>query len=855
MRRITDYRHTPSIAAASSVLIVLILAGFGLRDIRRIVADQYEVRQTNEVVENLNRVLLATDDAETGQRGYVITGGDPYLEPYYGAESTIKQSFARLAVLLADDPRKLQAVSVLKGAVDLKLRLIKRAIDARRSGGFAVAADLVSAGEGKRAMDSVRAVVAEMKAREARLLAGRSARQQKGLERLQFIGTAGLIVATLLALFSGLLVLRTMSVLLRGRETSIYLRTLINSTSDGIYGLDRRGVITFVNRSGAERLGYTPRELIGQVAHPLIHHTKPDGTPYPAKECPMFRAAQDAVSGPVGNEIIWCKDGTSIPVEYSINSVTGRDGHAGAVVSFRDITDRHLAEKSLREAKEGAERANFAKSEFLARMSHELRTPLNSVIGFANVLLRNRSGNLRPEDVNYVDRIQKNGVKLLELINDILDLSKIEAGRMDVDVAPVDVEGVIREVASEFEIQIAARQLTLDVEVPPELQPLTTDRQKLAQVLLNLVGNALKFTEKGGVRITVDANPRKAPSRIQVSDTGIGIPPDRLDAIFDAFEQAETSTTRRYGGTGLGLPISRSLCELLGFTLSVESEPGKGSTFIIDLAPARSQPAPTAAARRMAANDTALRGRTVLIIDDDADSRHLVKALAHDLGARAVEADSGEQGLRLARDIAPDVIVLDLAMPGMGGWEVMRELSADPALKSIPVVVVSGNVQPGEPGMFDSVKMLTKPLDANAFAAALLNEVGKGKVLIVDDDPDTRELLVEYAYEEGAADVRVASGGAEAIKAIDEYSPDLILLDIMMPDVDGFGVLAALDAHPNRGNTAVIIVSSSELSSKATAGLKVPIVGVLRKGGNLELELKRMLRSHLTPTNSRPPLA
>jgi signal transduction histidine kinase len=261
-------------------------------------------------------------------------------------------------------------------------------------------------------------------------------------------------------------------------------------------------------------------------------------------------------------------------------------GIAAALKVTRDLSMRLRAEAEARHAKEVAEAASRAKSEFLAMMSHELRTPLNSVIGFSNVLLRNRGGNLSDRDQLYLQRIQAGGKHLLSLIDEVLDLSKIEAGRMKLDPAPVALGELVADTVASFEGQLKERPISLQAVVPDHLSPIITDPAKLLQVLTNLIGNAIKFTEHGTVTVVVvaDAASRK-PERIEVRDTGIGIPLDRQLAIFDAFEQADTSTAREYGGSGLGLALSKSLCDLMGYQLTVESEVGKGSTFSIVLAP------------------------------------------------------------------------------------------------------------------------------------------------------------------------------------------------------------------------------------------------------------------------------
>jgi signal transduction histidine kinase len=263
-------------------------------------------------------------------------------------------------------------------------------------------------------------------------------------------------------------------------------------------------------------------------------------------------------------------------------------GLAAALFVSRDIGRRLRAEEEARRAKEVAEAASRAKSEFLAMMSHELRTPLNSVIGFSNVLLRNRTGNLRERDLLYLQRIRAGGQHLLSLINEVLDLSKIEAGRMQVEQAPVSLGALVEDTIASFEGQLRGRPIELVAEMPQHMTPIMTDPAKLLQVLTNLIGNAIKFTERGTVTVRVVADAASGrPERIDVVDTGIGIPVDRQHAIFDAFEQADSSTARQFGGTGLGLAVSKSLCDLLGYTLEVRSEVGVGSMFSVIMTPSQ----------------------------------------------------------------------------------------------------------------------------------------------------------------------------------------------------------------------------------------------------------------------------
>jgi PAS domain S-box-containing protein len=371
-------------------------------------------------------------------------------------------------------------------------------------------------------------------------------------------------------------------------ESERRFRDLLGNVRLVAVALDAGGRVTFCNAALLELTGLERDALMGADWFTAC------GVDDDGALRAMFQATVPAGELPSHFEsVITARGGERRVIAW--NNTVLRDAAGGVIGTASlgaDITDQKRYERGLRESKDAAELARLraeeasrAKSEFLARMSHELRTPLNSVIGFSTVLLRNTGNSLSAQDVVCAERINASGRHLLGVINDILDIAKVEAGRMTLDVAPVRLGALVRGTVEQFEAHLADRDVTLALEVPPGDARLDTDAAKLQQVLINLVGNALKFTERGTVTVRVTADPATgAPTRIEVSDTGVGIPPDRLGAIFDAFEQADNSTTRRFGGTGLGLAISRSLCELMGYELRVESALGKGSTFSILLA-------------------------------------------------------------------------------------------------------------------------------------------------------------------------------------------------------------------------------------------------------------------------------
>jgi PAS domain S-box-containing protein len=493
------------------------------------------------------------------------------------------------------------------------------------------------------------------------------------------------------------------------------IRQLLDASGEGVYGLDVQGIVTFANRRGSEMIGYAPEELIGRSMHEAIHYAHPDGTPYPVADCPIYRAATQGIACMVDDEVVWCKNGIPLQVEYSASPVREQGRISGVVVTFRDLTARKRAELELIVARDAAEAANRAKSDFLARMSHELRTPLNSIIGFANVLLKNKAGTFQEGDLSFLTRIAANGRHLLGLINDILDLSKIEAGHMSLEIADVALDALVRETVEEIEGQARDRTVTLRVELPERVLAFATDRARMKQVLINLIGNALKFTDDGEVVVRLETDSASRPVRLAVRDTGIGIPADRLDAIFNVFEQAESMITRRFGGTGLGLAISRSLCDLMGYRLEVASIEGEGTTMLIrlDAGVARARmrtPRALPAVPRGPSTPVVLQP-LVLVVDDDADARALLGALLDEAGCRVVGAATGVEALRLARELRPALIVLDLLLPKISGYDVLRILQGDDALRATPVVVISAVGTESRSALTGAAAILDKPVD------------------------------------------------------------------------------------------------------------------------------------------------
>jgi PAS domain S-box-containing protein len=648
------------------------------------------------------------------------------------------------------------------------------------------------------------------------------------------------------------------------RRTSTLQRAILDSANYSIVSTDAHGIIQTFNAAAERWLDYAPREVVGRQT-PMMFH---DPSELAERQARLSEELGMPLEG--GFEVLvtraryggtdereWSyvrRDGSRFPVLLSVTALHDETGNvAGFLAIGSDITERKRAEEELRRVTATAEAANRAKSEFLATMSHELRTPLTAVIGFTDVLLKNKAGNLRSQDLLYLERVRDNGKHLLKLINEVLDLAKVEAGRMQLEMSSVDLDELVRSTLAALEGQVRGKGVKLVADIPAQLTPLETDAGKLKQVLINLVGNAIKFTERGTVTVRVETDPADGRAlALDVIDTGIGIPSDKLHTIFEAFHQADTSAARKYGGTGLGLSIARSLCRLLGYGIEVHSRVGYGSMFRVVLGEKGEEAIPARPGRSLTgeillhaervAGFSDLKGKRVLVIDDDSDSRILLTQYIEDCGCSVLPVVGGAQGLELAQAFLPDLIVLDLMMPGMSGWDVLKALKAHPILAEVPVVVVSIVARENRGTILGAVDFLDKPVSREALHAILRRNLAarKGRALVVDDHSDSRRLVSAYLHEEGFETCE-AVNGLEALERLEGFDADLVILDLTMPVMDGLAFLDALRRDARHVRLPVIVVTAKDLTPQEVERLGKDGSVVLRKGDELALGLKRVV--------------
>lgn len=534
----------------------------------------------------------------------------------------------------------------------------------------------------------------------------------------------------------------------------------------------------------------------------------------------------------------------------------------GAIEIIRDATDQKRAEEELRQAKEMAEAATQAKSAFLANMSHELRTPLNAIIGFTRIVRRKAEGVLPEKQTENLDKVLVSADNLLNLINTVLDIAKIEAGRMDVLAANFRV-GPLIDLCANTAQPLLRPGVSFEKVVDENITTIYSDQDKIRQIVLNLLSNAAKFTHEG--KISLIARLDDSCLRISVVDTGIGISDEALSRIFKEFQQADTSTTRQYGGTGLGLSISRHLARLLSGDITVESELGKGSTFTlvipVQYQRTSSQPADESPGQLMdreviapSASEyqqtRASNKKQLLVIDDDPDAVYLLQESLNPQEYEISGARSFQEGLRLAREQHPQAILLDIIMPGGDGWQVLHDLKEDSATSSIPVILLTIVDKKALGFRLGAAAYLLKPFNPVAVRETLDRVIVAGQhqqkhVLVVDDDPNVADMLRQFLP---GAEYRLesAADGIAGLEAIASSRPDIVLLDIMMPRLDGFGVIERLRSNSDTCDLPIIVISAKDLDPGEAARLSETVSVIMKKqelkGDKLVDEIANVLK-------------
>ena len=951
----------------AGVLLLACVVSFGANQVVQHGVEE-EARRDNTLMVDVERLMSLLKDVETGQRGFLLSGDESYLEPYTNATAKIggqMEAVQRTGV----------ALDGLPATVQERIRLAAAGIAARRQGGIDAAVRSLGTGRGKATMDDARAHVGRLQSGALERLATGRARTDRWLAVTTLV--SGLALA-------GAVVLVVMYALRRRREQRAgadLLNAVLENAPVGLGLLDRSLRVQQMNHAlagmGSRALGVNVgahiweimpqlrarfEEPLRQVVKSgrsvpgtLVSARSEDGDTrefqvgfYPLRaERTMMGSSEGGGAGMVVTDvtvrnrlerrvreseerfrtlversasIFWTassvgelnlgraawarfcgvaeetlagmgwlgtvheedrdatveawKRATERVERYSLEHRMRRADGAWRVMevlavpvydaegSVRewvgthvDVTERRDAENALAAARDAAEAANRAKSTFLANMSHELRTPLTAVIGYSEMLEEELQDLDEPGLVRDLGKIESNARHLLSLINDVLDLSKIEANRMTTYAEDADVAGLLRDAAGTVQSLVSRNnnRFELDLQSEPPLGMLHTDVVKLRQCVFNLISNAAKFTENGCITLKAERWVQDGIDwlRFRVSDTGIGMTPEQLSRLFERFTQADESTTRQFGGTGLGLALTRAFCRLLGGDVRVDSVAGEGSTFTVEIParlPDQAAPAPEEAIAGSG------EGATVLVVDDDAAQRDLLTRFLQRQGFTVRSAADGRTGLEMARALLPRAILLDVMMPQLDGWSVLAALKAEPKLAAIPVIMASFVNEPAMAASLGASDYLLKPMDWERLKEVMARLIHpEGAVLVVDDNDDLR-TQARTVLERSGWTVVEARHGQEALEVVARAMPQMVLLDLTMPVMDGFQFLHELRKLPGGGDVPVLVLSARDLSEGDREKLR-DADRVLRKGEidlrQLPAELSDVAQSHGQPAPVR----
>ncbi|PIT73872.1 PAS domain S-box protein [Limnohabitans sp. JirII-31] len=676
------------------------------------------------------------------------------------------------------------------------------------------------------------------------------------------------------------------------------IKNIFNAAPNGMLAIDKNGAIVMVNTQMERLFGWAQEEMLGKSIEMLLPER------YRGKHIMLrnnyLQTPQPRAMG-VGRDLFGLrKDGHEFPVEIGLNP-TGPDSNIDmqVVASVVDITERKQAEAMLNEAnnlleKRIAERtmqleaANRAKSDFLANMSHELRTPLNAIIGFSEMFKDGALGPLDERQRGFSADIYEAGKHLLSLINDILDLSKVEAGMLQLQLSAVNLLQLFQSSTLMVREKALNHAIELSTHIDQSIGTALCDERKVKQIIYNLLANAIKFTEHGGTvslrierctRADITLNPalpgrllelptsdNQAFLHIAIEDNGIGIAPEDLPKLFEPFVQVDSSAARLQSGTGLGLSLVRRLAELHGGTVGVSSRLGMGSCFQVwlpycEVAHTEAQEEDTEhlldSPALTVTSNTSLQPPLALVIEDDEDAARLIAGQLQMDGFEVICAVTAEEGLVRAERRPPDLITLDIFLPLMNGFDFMRKLKASPKLKNTPVVLITASKEMDHGLALGARRVLHKPFSRAQLRSALSGLVvspqpgtPKVRILIVDDNPKLVEFLATLLEAEGYGVTRTY-GGAEAIHAVSVEVPDLMILDLMMPEVNGFEVALAMRQKPNSVHMPILVLTAMELSEEDRARLKLSVDSIMEKTHFNNAELLAEVRRALPKRNDR----
>jgi len=826
-----------------------------------------ERKHSRVVLNRAAGLLAALIDSESAMRGYLYTNDEAYLAPYLAVRDSITgdlQELRKLTLIRAGDTH----LDALAPLVDARLANISQVIELHRNNDEIAVMAFVRSGQGKLLSDSIRAEMSSFIKIQEEAQEQRDAQFQTSMSRLLILITIASLFALLFALIfvwfiyletqqrlKDLVHLETQHLLKIQEETNSQLQVAninlqvgeeklavtLNSIGDAVLATDADGRVTLMNPLAEKLIGYTQEQAANRQIEEIFHIINQE-TRQPAIVPVKETLSRGTIQGLANHTVLIARDGSECAIADSCAPIRMRDGTVvGAVLVFRDVTEEYAKNAELVNARLVADKANLAKSDFLSNMSHEIRTPMNAIIGLSYLAMRSE---MTPQQRNHIKKIQDSGRHLLGIINDILDFSKIEADKLTLEHVDFEIEKVLDNVSSLISEKTSGKGLELifdiDKDVPPNL---IGDPLRLGQILINYCNNAVKFTERGEVHIIIRVKEQSEAEVVlhcAVRDTGIGLSSEQTARLFQSFSQADTSITRKYGGTGLGLVISKKLVELMGGQVGVESEPGKGSTFWFTARFSKSS-----VPQRKLALSRDLQGKRVLVVDDNENARLVLSELLGGMSFSVDRADSGVAAIDAvaradANGMPYEIVFLDWMMPGLDGIDTAKRLQGLTLGRAPHLIMVTAYGREEVIKAADQTgieHVLIKPVSASMLFDGVVGVLGGAtadgsrtisevstdvfaqlaplrgaRILLVEDNDLNKEVATELLRDAGFL-VDVAENGKIAVDMVSKHLFDIVLMDMQMPVMDGVTATREIRKNPRMKDLPIVAMTANAMQA------------------------------------------